>query len=84
MQKEYTPEELSKLLVLCAQDKMDAEKITKDLAHLKFNNDVINSAIHFLHHFYADADLRSRDAEYDKHMRNKLLSYASQLMNSDE
>ena len=84
MQKEYTPEELSKLLVLCAQDKMDAEKITKDLAHLKFNNDVINSAIHFLHHFYADSDLRFQDEKYDKHMRNKLLSYASQLMNSDE
>lgn len=80
MPKEYTPKEISKLLVLCAQGKMDAEKIAKELSHLRFDDSIVNSAIHFLHHFYADADLRSQDQEYDEQMKEKLFSYASQLM----
>ncbi len=81
MTKKYTPKEVSELLIQCERGEIDAETTALELSKLQFDNTIVNSAIHYLHHFYADLDLRSQDPSYDNHMREKLLLYASQLKN---
>lgn len=42
---------------------------------------VICNAWHELHHFYADEDIRIKDADYDKYQRDLLRSYISDIRN---
>lgn len=44
-------------------------------------DEVIRKAWHELHHFYADGDIRIKDANYDKYQRGLLRSYISDIRN---
>lgn len=81
VKKEYTLQKLSKLLQECALGARDTQQAAGELSHLKFEGGlaVVNSAIHFLHHFYADSDVSSNDKDYDHHMKEKLLNYANKV-----
>ncbi|HET6221316.1 MAG TPA: hypothetical protein VFE11_04085 [Dongiaceae bacterium] len=79
MQAQYA-NTLVKLLDECVSGRVDSTTISAALRDIDFGgDDLLNSALHALHHFVADADLRSRDAKYRAIQLARLKQYADRI-----
>ena len=65
------------LLTDCLKD--DLETLGEKLNAMEVDNELLESAIHFMYHYLADEDLRSRDQEYKYQQRNELREYIARI-----